>query len=861
MEHWGFVGRADELARLRMVAASPVERGLILSGAAGIGKSRLLHEAVAGLPAGRWAVYRASATIASSGLPFGGLVQILPADPPGGLSPTGMLRWAVDGLLQDAAGRPVVLAVDDAHLLDAPSAALVHLLVREGATLLGTLQAAEPVPVPISALWTEGLVAHAELAPLPDKDSRALLTALVGGPVEAGSAGRLGRLGGGNPLLLRELVMAAVGGGELELTYGFWRWTGRLALAPSLAELVDARIGGLTPGVRDVLELVAFGEPIGLSLVLRGADPADVEAAEERGLIRVIGDVRRHDVRLAHPLYGEVVRRTCPVTRARRLQATLATLIADSGSRRRNDLLRVAVLRLHSGTTQDGALLLDAAAQAFGGFDIDLARRLAAAARDAGAGYPAAELLSVALLFADEPEQALAVLDDAPGDTARQLTARAAVEFFGLGRIRAADTLAATRLTDSADAARVHAFEAYLRLLLDDVARARELATGVLAEPAASGPSQVLARCTLAFLAAASGDPATSRELLDAVHAETATWRRDTPTIQYALQMAQGALVTVSMDLPAIDRILTAEFAGLVQAGGFGLGSGWVSLLQAHAAWLRGRTDEALRAVEQACAALARNRVYDGSAHYMRASVAAARGDIALATASLQLADDQINNSFAVYYPWREQARAWTHACAGELSTAVRVQLAVAARARADGLFGHELLTLYDVVRLGYPHLVAERMAELGERVGGRMTPLLVRHAQAGGDGEAQLTLAREFSVLGCLLYAAEAAATAVRLFRTARDPRALAASTLLADLLSRCDTLQTPALVAVQPALTVRERQVAELAAGGVRSKEIADQLFLSPRTVENHLQRVYTKLGVSGRNELAPALRLLPQ
>jgi DNA-binding NarL/FixJ family response regulator len=64
-----------------------------------------------------------------------------------------------------------------------------------------------------------------------------------------------------------------------------------------------------------------------------------------------------------------------------------------------------------------------------------------------------------------------------------------------------------------------------------------------------------------------------------------------------------------------------------------------------------------------------------------------------------------------------------------------------------------------------------------------------------------------------------------------------------------------------VQPSLTTRERQVAELAAEGVKSRDIADRLYLSPRTVENHLQRVYAKLGVNSRTELAPALRSLPQ
>jgi DNA-binding CsgD family transcriptional regulator len=863
VEHWGFVGRADELTRLMTVAIGDTDRGLILSGSAGIGKSRLLHEAVAGLPDEHYAVHCASANIASSGLPFGGLAQILPTDPPAGLSPAGLLRWAVDGLHAESGGRPMVLAIDDAHLLDPPSAALTHLLVREGATLLGTLRTAEPVPSPISALWTEGLLSHAELDPLTDDESRQLLTALVRGPVEPGSAQRLIRLGGGNPLLLRELVLAALGGGELSETYGFWRWTGRLSLAPSLADLVGARIGGLTPGVRDVLEMVAFGEPVGLTLLMRAAAAADVEAAEERGLIRIVVDERRRDVRLAHPLYGEVVRRGCPVTRSRRLLATLADLVEGAGARRRDDLLRVAVWRLDSGTAQDGTLLLDAARQAFNRFDIDLARRLAAAARDAGAGWAAAELLATVLLFADCPEEALTVLGAEPDDSARRLTARAAVEFFGLGRAEAADTLAAAHPADPAERARVRAFEAFIRLQLDELPAARSLARGVLEEPAAGVATRALARCVLAYLLAAGGDPDGSAELIAAVEADTADWRRDTPTLQYALQMAEGTRVSVALDLPAIDRILAAEFAHLAQAGGFGFGSGWVSLLQAQASLLRGQTSEALHATEQACASLAPARVYDGSAHFARANVAALRGESTIATESLATAEAAAGTAVSLYYPWQEQARAWTLMCQGEPAAAVRVVQRAVTRLRADHLHGHELLALYDLVRLGQPLLAVARLAELAPLVGGPATALVVRHAAAAmaESGEELFAVAREFAVLGYQLFAAEAAAGAVRVFRTARDPRALAASTLMADVLSRCGALRTPALLAVQPALTVRERQVAELAAEGVRSREIADRLYLSPRTVENHLQRVYTKLGVNGRLELAPALRLLPQ
>lgn len=55
---------------------------------------------------------------------------------------------------------------------------------------------------------------------------------------------------------------------------------------------------------------------------------------------------------------------------------------------------------------------------------------------------------------------------------------------------------------------------------------------------------------------------------------------------------------------------------------------------------------------------------------------------------------------------------------------------------------------------------------------------------------------------------------------------------------------------------LTRREREIASLAARGMSSPEIARTLFVSVRTVDNHLQRVYAKLGISKRSELAARL-----
>ena len=80
-------------------------------------------------------------------------------------------------------------------------------------------------------------------------------------------------------------------------------------------------------------------------------------------------------------------------------------------------------------------------------------------------------------------------------------------------------------------------------------------------------------------------------------------------------------------------------------------------------------------------------------------------------------------------------------------------------------------------------------------------------------------------------------------------------------ELYGRCKGARTPTLATATSTvvpLTDREREVALLAARGMQSKVIADQLFLSMRTVNNHLQRVYDKLGINGRPELASALGL---
>ncbi|TDC80364.1 LuxR family transcriptional regulator [Micromonospora sp. KC606] len=880
MSRWCFVGRTDELDCLRSAVEGVEGRGLFFSGTAGIGKSRLLREGVSALPADRYAIWSVAASTATAALPFGGLAQVLPAEQPPGLSPAGVLRWGVEVLQEQAAGRRIVLAIDDAHLLDPPSAALVHLIARqENAIVLGTLRNGEQIPLPIRALWTDDLVAHVELAPLGPAETTDLLAAILGGPVDACSADRLFKLSAGNPLLLRELVHAAAGGGELDRRYGVWWWTGRLELAPSLTDLIDARIGRLEPGVRAVVELVAFGEPLGLHLLNQAADPADVELAEERGLITMVQDDRRLDVRLARPLYGEVLRRHCPVSRTRRLRARLAELLEAVGARRRGDLLRVAVWRLDSGTAQDGTLLRHAAAQAFARWDVPLATRLARAALDVDGGFDAAELLATILMFADQSNEAIRVLDavadEVTGDErSRWLTVRGMVSYWGLGQESTVDEIAraGAELTDPGDQARVRAFEAIMRLHRLDVTEALRLSRSVLDRPAAGVAARELARCTIAHLDAARGRFRRSATAIARVQAEASAWRADMPYLQPAMDLACGTRLALAGDLAGIDAITDDEFADLAGAGDFRLGTGYLAILQAYAARLRGRSREALKTSLGACAVLATSRVYAGLAHAERAQAAAWRGEAGAAAEAMAEADRVHTPGMAVLYPWLEQARGAVLAAGGDLPGAVKHLGDLADRLRADRFAGHEVLVLLDLVRLGAAdapvgptctdgsrRTVAQRLTNLSERVDGALPPLIARYARAAVDdhGVDLLAVADAFAERGLTVWASEAAAIALRALRRERAAPAAAAHQRLGALLGGCDQIRTPALEALRPALTDRERQIATLAADGVTSRVIAERLFLSTRTVENHLQRVYSKLGITGRAELPAALR----
>jgi DNA-binding CsgD family transcriptional regulator len=134
-------------------------------------------------------------------------------------------------------------------------------------------------------------------------------------------------------------------------------------------------------------------------------------------------------------------------------------------------------------------------------------------------------------------------------------------------------------------------------------------------------------------------------------------------------------------------------------------------------------------------------------------------------------------------------------------------------------------------------------------------------HATAlvAGDAGRLAACADRFESLGALLLAAESAASAADAWRRVQDQRqATALDVRSHELAESCEGATTPVLLrapTVVP-LTAREREIALLAAAGQTSRAIAERLYLSVRTVDNHLGRIYDKLGVSSRADLAARL-----
>jgi DNA-binding CsgD family transcriptional regulator len=859
---WPLTGRAKEQRLIEGAIFDSDLAGVVVCGAAGVGKSRIAREALSSAGSQgrevRWIVGTSSAR----SIPLGALSSWAVSAGDDNLE---LIRNAIASLTSSSSGKTVVLGVDDVALLDDLSTFVVHQIIqRRAAKVVLTVREGDSIPAGVRELWDGGHLDRLDLRPLSEAETAALISAVLGGPVDPQAAERLWTLTRGNPLYLRNIVEQEVADERLAMQDDSWRWRGDPVLPPSLIELVEGRTEGLPSSVSDVIDALAVGEPIELGSLTRITDPGAVEQADLRGLIALdqVGD--RVEARLAHPLYGEVRRNRAAATRLRRLRGLVAAELAASDDR--DDMqvvVRRATLGLDSDLEPDTDLLVRAASGAVWLWDFPLADRLTAAAIRAGGAADAKLIRAYALSCAGRGQEAddllAGIRADELADAAygRMAFLRATNRLFTL-----ADPVGAKELID--DASRAAGPQA--RSCIDAFLTVYWAAMGqpqVAIESSGKFtwqelPDLVAQRVTAWALALAFGEAGRAGEAAAAAKAGYPVPIRSFVIITDA---HIGALLLAGhiadADAPAQTiRQRQIEFQAFQS---FQVGS----LAVGRAALGSGRLDTAVSLLTQSIETVNDSTDSSGWGYRCRIPLTTAlamSGSIAEAAAQLGVLEKLRHPSWRYLDYEHAIAKAWVVAGQGAISEAIKVSLAAAETARENGQFAPEVMCLQTAAQFG-ERSCGPRLRELAAIVEGPRATVAARFAEAlhDDDGAELGAASTEFEDMGDLIAAVDAAAHAALAYRH-RDLRgsALGCSAKAEALAEQCGGARTPTLrrAAERLPLTDREREIVMLIGQGLSNRDIATRLTLSVRTVESHIYKAMAKTGTSKREELAGLL-----
>jgi ATP/maltotriose-dependent transcriptional regulator MalT len=876
---WPLVGRREELDAFTGALADPGCEGFCIYGPPGVGKTRLGDECLDLAEAAGRRVLRATADRSTGAVPFGAVAHLMPARALAGFGDDDVINPVAFAKLFDTARKvlaPVagesgvpVLLLDDAHRLDGSSLTMIDRLLAHGALFcIATVVAGQSVPETVTRWWREERTARVDLGDLDPLGVDTLLHIALEGPLDATASGALWAASRGNVLALRELVLGARARQLLVRRDGVWCLDGPLGAPTRLREVIEARVGDVDPVARAVLEELALCQPVGLDQLEATAGLRVLEDLERDGLIAVRTDGRRESVRLAHPLHGEVLRAGLPTLRARSLRLHQAAEVEAWGARRREDPLRIAIWRLEATGRADPGLLLRAARLARYDHDFSNAAKLARAALAVEPSAAAGLVLGESLYNLGAFEEAEAVLADASeratGDdeVVRVATVRRRNLYRGCRREAdavAVGRAAASRVTSTASRDELLTGEAELLAISGWPVDALALLERV---DVTAPRLRVLAAMPRAAALAMTGRTAEAVAVSEQAYDD---------------HLALGDELAIAS--PGTHRV-NLLFA-LVQAGRLGeaegrgrgwfevaararmpLGVIWLGVHLARCALAQGRPATALRWTDRACSSIDASGL-EGmrpAAYAMQAVALSLLGD---AGASKERADevDELSSGFGFLAPELPLGRAWSLVAAGEIPDARALLLAAADDAQRAGHVPAAAWLLHDAARLGAEADAAPRLAALATTTDSALVAARAEHAAAlvAGGSERLAEAADRFEVLGAMLLAAEAAAGGADALRRQREQRRAAALDVRSnELVALCEGARTPALALARSVvpLTDREREIALLAAAGQPSRVIAERLYLSVRTVDNHLGRIYDKLGVSSRATLAAAL-----
>jgi DNA-binding CsgD family transcriptional regulator len=908
------IGRRKELLALEafLEALSAGGQALLLEGDAGIGKSALWHE---GLRLARERSFRlltARAANSETQIAFATVgdlfAPVLEATLPR-LVPVQRRALEIALLLRESDGQPpdtrllglallsvvralaqdgpVLVALDDVQWVDASSAEVLSFVLPrlegEPVGVLGTVRE-RPVEAPLELDRAFGSFRRLPVGPLSVGALHRLLWGRLALNLPRPLLLRVHEITGGNPFFALELGRGLVDGTV--------RADGTdVALPESLVALVTERLRALPRRTRETLVAVAALAAPSV-VVLEALGPTvvdDIEFAQQRGVLELEGD----RIRFTHPLLAPVCYTAMPLHRRRRLHRRLAELDVDSEERARH--LALAATRPDE---EIAAALETAATQA----------------RARGAGQAAAELA----------ERAVALTPPASTEIMNRRRMLAAEHAFHAGDVRKAIDLleqAADSATPGPLRAEIFSRLADASAVTEGCGPAEALYARALAEPEIDGRQRVEILGELAFHTAALGDTrsgsayaeeglALAEELGDpdllihSLHAvalvtffRTACIRRDLlePAIELGRGAGYGPRYTLAFQLGRTDRrdearaMWRALIAEAVEQEDPEVG--WRLFQLAQVEVNAGAWDEAIRLCDEAdeVAYQTGEKGLEPFLLTIRAEVDAYRGEVEKARA--QIPDllpvlERLGRFLLVHR--LKRALSLLDLCAGDAGSSwgeveplfAGVDELSESLAQLAGSVAIEAL-----IGCGDLQTAERLLALLDERAAGADTPLLplARRCRGllladRGHHEAAIAaleaaavepepplegnpfeLARTLLALGTVQRRAQhKRAARESLQRAAEIFERLGARLWLEK--ARAELRRIGGRTASDGELSETERRIVELVVAGRRNREVAAELSLSPNTVGWNLSKVYRKLGVSSRTELAAHFNTTP-
>jgi DNA-binding CsgD family transcriptional regulator len=894
------IGRRSERETIDSLLerASRGESGaLVLSGEAGIGKTDLLDYAVeraVGFKVVRIAGIESEMELAFAALhqlcsPFVGGIDHLPEPQRAALQAAFGLSYeaapdrfftglAVLTLLSEvAADRPVLCVIDDAQWLDLSSVqALAFVARRKQAESVAMLFAVRD-PSEVLAVLPE-----LPILGLTDAEARELLAKAVPVQLDELVCDRIIAESRGNALALLELSKGLT---AAELAGGFGQ-PDSLPLPEKLENNFIQRLESLPPEARRLL-LLAAAEPLGdPALLWRAAERLGIEAmaardAERAGLLRVASKVT-----FRHPLVRTAVYKSAPVAERQVVHKALAEVTdAELDTDRRawhhaqattgpddvvaDELERSAGRARARGGFSSAAAFMRRSAELTVDRRRQEERRLEATRLLLNAGAPgaAAELLAgIAPELMDEPQ--LAQLHKARAELAFHTRRGADAPGLLLAAAQRAQRfdIAAARRTY------LEALEAAFfagRLAKPGIVEVAEAAQARPRSEGESGPRDILldGLATLLTEGWAAGVPLLKRAMIAFRQEPELHWLRlawstaadlwdeestyELAERQVRIARTSGALTQLPIALNHLAgmRVHDGEFAeaaaliheatAIIEA----TGSAPITYGRMELAAWQGRAAETYALIETSSEE-AKERgegMVLTFAEYARAVLENGLGNYRAAFDAAKQASEQDELFSAWVLP--ELVEAGTRC--GELSLAsaaaarVSEQAAAAATDWAGGLEARcRALVTQDQTAERYYLEAIERLGRCRAAAQVARARLLygewLRRENRRTEAREQLRAAHDmFETMGAEAFAARAAR---ELLATGEHARKRSAETA--------------------EQLTPQEVQIARLASEGLSNPEIGAQLFISPRTVEYHLHKVFAKLDISSRNQLHRAL-----